>query len=228
MFIWMVLIGTVVTLIVIYLYKQSKINSTTPSSAAPSPVGPTRPIPVIKKPSYPNICASYQKHYPIIKNAIHQALSSMDYYDYITAKEVEEEIRIFMLFLAINLADRDQMLNEAADFVMEIGSKTNPDIIDDRMGVYEAIFSGNSLPRVDWGRPISKYSLMHDDVAIKRVYCAFGDFLINPSCRQNYFEAPALSGELVIQSIHFSEHFENEIFERIADFTQCFPNYIKY
>lgn len=192
------------------------------------PVGQTRKPPVVKTPAYPNICASYKKHYPIIKNAVHQTLSFMDYYDYITSEEVEDEIRIFMFFLTINLADRDQMLNEAADFIVEIGAETNPYIIDDRMSVYEDIFNGIKLPRVDWGRPVSKYALMHDDVAIKRVYCAFGDFLINPSCRQNYFDAPALSSELVIQSIYFSERFENEIFEKIADFTQCFPNYLKY
>lgn len=152
----------------------------------------------------------------------------MDYYDYAEAKCVEAEIRIFMFFLAVNLADKSQMLNEAADFIIEIGSTLDPNIIDSRINVYEEIFNGNRAPRVDWGKPVSKYALMHDDNPIKRVYCAFGDYLINPECRNDYFDAPDVDGAFFLRSILFDDYFENEIFEKVADFTQCFPISLKY
>ena len=226
----------VVVLIIVHYFKNSDSGGSSSSSnrsysgsaTSYSPSSQPKMTPVTVTSKYPNVCDAYRKHYPIIKNSVHKALSSMDNYDYAAAKEVEAEIGIFMFFLTLKLADRSQLLNESADFIIEIGSTLNGDIIDDRSSVYGEIFDGRQSPRVDWGRPVSKYALMHDDNPIKRVYCAFGDYLINPECRTNYFEAPNLDSMLVIQSVLFSDYFENEIFEKVADFTQCFPIGLKY
>ena len=227
MFIWMVLIGTVVTLIVIYLNKQSKSNSTTPSSTAPSPVGPTRPIPVIKKPSYPTIYDAYQKHYPIIKKAVFNAMDVMDYWQHVTPEEIDAEIVCFMFFTAVKFSTDEQKI-DGESFMQELWLKMTDEEATFRLDVYDSILNQENLPRVDWGRPVSKYTFKNHEMPYLRAFCAFGDFLINPDCRQDYFNDTPMKSTYVIDSIYFQEYFGNEIFESIADYTTCFPYQVHY
>lgn len=232
MFIWMVLIGTVVTLIVIYLVNQAKNDSSPPTNPTTRTYSTSAPPPrvsttVVRTPQL-GIYQSYLKHFPIIQAAVRKALTSQNYYRHVTQEEADAEITYFMFFLAVTLSDDVQKIRDSEDFILFVNERYNCEDMMDRVDVYEKIISGEGLPRVDWGKPVSKYALMHNDQTLKRAYCAFGDFLINPYCRYNYFDAPAFNGEMWLDSVGFDRYIETDIFEKIADFTQCFPNYLKY
>lgn len=232
MFVWMVVIGTVVTLIVIYLVNQANTNPAPPStsytgSSTYSPLGPTKKIPILKTPSYPTIYTAYKTHYPIVREAVMNAMNSMDYWNHISVSELEAEISCFMLFVAVRLSSDEQKV-DGDDFTKDVIEKIDEDGLMNRIKVYDLILNKVDLPRVDWGRPISKYEIMKNETAFIRAFAAFGDFLINPECRTDYFNAPSMSSTLVIDSFPFYNFFSNEIFEKISDYTRSFPIQIRY
>lgn len=209
-------------------YSSGPSSPRTYSGSSSSPSTSSRVYPSTPQPQRLNVYQAYLKHFPIIKASIHKAFTEHNYYRHVSVHEMEAELTYFMVFVAVKLSDDRQKLDGGEDMIQYIGSKYDADDMMERVDVYEKIFNGDDFPRVDWGRPVSKYTLMHDERVINRVYCAFGDFLLNPNCRQDYFNAPSFSGEMWLDSVGFDQYFENEIFEKIADFTQCFPIYIKY
>ena len=232
MYFWMFVIGTVVTLIVIYLVNQAKNNSTssTPFTTRTysSPTSSPRVSTTIVRNFNLGVYQAYQKHFPAIQSAVRKAFTANNYYRHVSQEEADAEITYFMFFLAVKLSGDNQKLLDGEEFINFVNEQYNCDIMMDRVAVYEKIISGEELPRVDWGKPVSKYSLMHDDQLLKRAYCAFGDFLINPYCRYDYFDSLEFNGEMWLDSVGLDRYIETDIFEKIADFTQCFPIYLKY
>ena len=231
----------VVVLIIVHYFKESNnsgsssnsssgtsYSSRTYSGSSNSPSSSSRVYAPSPSTNRPNVYQSYLKHFPIIKDSIHKAFTEHNYYRHVSVHEIEAELTYFMFFVAVKLSDDRQKLAGGEDLIQFIGSRYDADDMMARVDVYEQIFNGEVFPRVDWGKPVSKYTLMHDERVLNRVYCAFGDFLLNPNCRQDYFNAPSFSGEMWLDSVGFDQYFENEIFEKFADFTQCFPVYIKY
>ena len=230
------LIGIAVVVIALVYFFNSNSNSGSSGSSSSSyntgssysPVGQTRKIPVLTTPIYPTLSSAYKKHFPIIRNSVFKAFDEMHYWNYVSREDVEDEITCFMIYTALALANEEQkhtyddLIQEIHDFRLTAAE------VESRIMNYQMIFLGASRPRVDWGKPISKYNYMNDEKPMIRCFCAFGDYLINPECRSAYFEAPPMNNELVIFSIGFESHFCNEIFEKYADYTQCFPSQLRY
>ena len=226
-YLWMFIIGTIVTLIIIYLaYQAGAKNRATNTSSSPSS-SPVRKIPVIRTPQYPTVYAAYQKHYPNIKSALFKALEEADYFDYVDRQSVDAEIRCFMCFLAMSLSDKTQY-DDGDYFIDSILEVMDKEDMNYRIDIYSQIWVGSLTPRCDWGRPVSKHNIIFHEMPAVRVIAAFGDFVVNPSCSQDYEDAPPLSGSQSFFLFGFDNHFENEIFEKIADYTQCFPTQIRY
>lgn len=209
-------------------YSSGPSSPRTYSDSSSSPPTSSRVHPSTPQPQRLNVYQAYLKHFPIIKASIHKAFTEHNYYRHVSLLDLEAELAYFLFFVSVKLSDDQQKLAGGEDLIQFIGSRYDADDMMERIDVYEQIFNGEAFPRVDWGKPVSKYTLMHDERVLNRVYCAFGDFLLNPNCRQDYFNAPSFSGEMWLDSVGFDQYFENEIFEKFADFTQCFPIYIKY
>lgn len=226
------IIGIVVVVIIIVNYVKKSTGEgdrNSNSGTASSHSTPTyQPRTTIVRNYDIGIYQAYQKHFPIVQSAVRKALTAKNYYRHVSQEEADAEITYFMFFLAVKLSDDHQKLFDGEEFINFVNERYNCESMMDRVAVYEKILSGEEFPRVDWGKPVSKYALMRDEQPLKRAYCAFGDFLINPYCRCDYFDSLAFNGEMWLDSVGIDRYIETDIFEKIADFTQCFPIYLKY
>lgn len=225
----------VVVLVIVHYFKESdsggSSNSGNRNSSSTgtsySPVGQTQKIPVVKTPTYPSIYEAYKKHYPFIRSAVFNAMSSMNYWEHVNRSSIEAEITCFMFFTAVKFSTDEQKI-DAEKFIQELGTKMTDEEATFRLDVYDAILNQEELPRVDWGRPATKYTFKTHEMPYLRAFCAFGDFLINPDCHQDYFNDTPMRSTYIIDSIQFQEFFGNEIFEKISDYTTCFPYQVRY
>lgn len=224
---FMFLVGTVITLVIMYIAYQagSKDKSSNNNSYPQQPT--YKKTPVIFTPQYPTVYEAYKKHYPIIKSTVFRAADEIEHLKNFDRSSMEAEIKCFMLFLASMLCEESQE-KDSNDFFDCVAQVMTEEEIGYRLGTYSNIWFGSTLPRCDWGKPVSKYAHIHQEIPALRAFVAFGDFLVNPYCSTDYEEAPSLRGDQVFNLFGFDNHFENEIFEKVADYTQCFPKQIRY
>ena len=211
--IFLLIIGIFVVIIVaVYLNKKEE---------------DTRNIPHYPRPSQsthlgPSFVTIYQRHFPRIQKTISDFFTQNH-----VKRDVDTEIKCFMYFLSVILSTPAH-LSYSAELFLEIAKEVPEEEINKRYKVYVSIFCDGMPARADWARAPDRYDFARHEQPLVRVMTAFGDYLINKHCADDYFEALPVDFSTYFMTLGFDNFLNNEIFLEIVKYSREFPSPIHY
>lgn len=185
---------------------------------------------VFKKPVYPPVSVAFRQHQPLIVAEIKRAFEEMGVMNQVDMATVGTETACFMVFLALRIGSREQTSSPDTDGILEqLRASMGDESLASRFSTYRSVWEGEIEPRCDWGKLFPKSMFVQNDNPVVRVITAFGDFLINPECREDYvFARDFTKNPNYFAFVRFSDYLTNGIFEKICEYSCSFPVQIRY